>query len=129
MKRFVNLFLAVLFALLQCIAPVAHAHINTSSMDNGMHLPEVGLQDGHGANELNCGDPVWESSAVSASQGCELHCTRTASDQHAFYIAYTPQYAAEEATEAYRNPFHTVVIPPAESLKPYPQAPPASTLL
>jgi hypothetical protein len=130
MKRFVNLFLAVTFALLQSIAPVAHAHINNSHKCIGIHLPEIEVQVGHGASELDSGSHVWESLAVSPSKGCESGCTRVSADQPFIYIAHTPQYSADEAAAADAgNPFVAPILPLAKSLRPYPQAPPASLLL
>ena len=50
--RLIRLQMLVLFTLLQCVAPVAHAHVNGHNTDHGVHLAFIehaGLSGHHSA--------------------------------------------------------------------------------
>lgn len=52
LNRFIRHCLLLLFVLLQCVAPFAHAHVNGNSTDHNIHLAEIDsawLND-HGLN-------------------------------------------------------------------------------
>lgn len=41
MIRFTRLPLLMLFALLQCVAPLSHAHVDGHSVDQHVHVPDI----------------------------------------------------------------------------------------
>lgn len=129
MQRFLKTSLALIFALLQCIAPVAHAHISGGSADHGIHLPDIQLQYGHGASQLSGSAAVQESPAISAAQGFERNDEPASASSQTTYADFMPQPAAEKSAPHYRTPFHLLTLPSASSRKPYPQAPPAPLAL
>jgi len=45
---FIRLQLLLLFVLLQCVAPLAHAHVNGHNIDHGIHISYVDHADSNG---------------------------------------------------------------------------------
>jgi len=41
LNRLIRLYLLLLFALLQCVAPLAHAHVNGDNADGNVHLASI----------------------------------------------------------------------------------------
>lgn len=41
LNRLIRVYLLLLFALLQCVAPLAHAHVNGDSADQKVHLATI----------------------------------------------------------------------------------------
>jgi len=124
MQRFLKTSLALIFALLQCIAPVAHAHISGSSAGHGIHLPDIQLQHEHGASQLSGSAAVQESPAISAAQGFERDDQSAAPASQMAYADLMPQPTDVESATHYRSPSHPLILPLASFRQPYSHAPP-----
>lgn len=73
MTRLAHLFLALSFAAIQCIAPLAHAH-TAGSAEHGIHLPETVAEAHVLAAEASCGTvEADESPAVVVPDGKRKH--------------------------------------------------------
>ncbi len=122
MKRLVQIFLALSFATLQCVAPLAHAHIGGSA-DHRIHLPEL-QQQAHA--ELSCCAETHDSPSVGVAQGCERDDESTAqADNVAAYVHRKPEVAVAGMVRIARAPDHQSILPTLFLRKPYSQAPPA----
>jgi len=122
MKRFANILMILGFALLQCTAPLAHAHIEGSSPDNVVHLPEAGLQDVHGSSKLHHSGSIVETQDLGVQCDDRLEEYITAHVLAAGYILHTLD---QTTVRHYRSPVHPLSFPSTRSHESYPQAPPA----
>lgn len=76
-NRLVRIKLLLLFVLLQCVAPLAHAHVNGHHADHKLHIDSV---DFHGMNAHNCAAAQLENLQLSAEQ------------HHSAVISMPPEY-------------------------------------
>ena len=67
LNRMIRMSLLMLFALLQCVAPFAHAHVNGHNADHNVHieLSEALWLDDHDAATHNMSAGVHHSAVVS----------------------------------------------------------------
>jgi hypothetical protein len=75
-KRYMQLLLLVIFALLQGMAPLAHAHINGHSEDHHIHLAELDAHPGH----------VYEQASPTATVG----------EDHARTVGMQPEFRSNK---------------------------------
>lgn len=132
MTRFAHLLLALSFAAMQCVAPLAHAH-TAGSHEHGIHMPGVAAQaqvaQDHQAS--CCTIEADESRAVVVPDGkpkqersapaCEAACTAAA--------VVVPDIAVADASPVLVAAPDAPPLPALSFRTPYPHAPPASTLL
>ncbi len=122
MKRLVQIFLALSFATLQCVAPLAHAHIGGSA-DHRIHLPEI-QQQAH--TELSCCAETHDSPSIGVAQGCERDDEPAPpGNSVAAYVHRTPEVAIAGTVRIACAPEHQLALPTLSVRKPYSQAPPA----
>ena len=114
--------LLLIFALLQGIAPLAHAHINGSNADKGLHLPEVELSTAHGPSTISQPGSIVETQDPGVQGGQSLDEYITA---HALATGFLLETVEQSALHTYRSPVHPLTFPLTCSHRPDPQAPPA----
>ncbi len=129
MKRHLShLFLALSFAMLQCIAPLAHAHTG-DSVEHGIHLPQAEAEARIIQEDLLqcCIAEAEESAAVVVSEGCERENQIPAPDAQAMFAPPVFQTLAAPVAatlpEAGRD---ATPLPSVSFRRPYPHAPPAA---
>lgn len=125
MKRIFHLLLILLFALLQCITPLAHAHIDECDRDSRTYLHHVTPQLGDNAHKLSLSAKNHSSQAIWMPQGHPGNdhisiITSPASVQPAHGLR--PEHANLTPR---RLSYHLSYSPPSFH-KPYTQAPPAA---
>lgn len=121
MKRYIQQFLLFLFALLQCVAPLAHAHIGGSGIGHAIHAHEADVHPLSLAGYTHV--ERHEGAVISMPQACT--------------ISDTPSPSQPPATQApnYFTPATGAVSPglpepPGSDIagsgysSPWPQAPP-----
>ena len=126
MKRFARILLLLIFALLQGIAPLAHAHINGSSAGYGVHLPEAQLSISHGTSKIGHSAHVVETQDLGVQGGERLDEYITA---HILASSFMLLLATEMTVRPYHSPVHPLTFPTTCAHRPYPHAPPASAIL
>lgn len=125
MKRLLHLFLALSFALLQSIAPLAHAHTDGYA-PQGVHLPEA--QQAHFSHSnlpVCCAAEAEESPAIVVEQGFERDDDSVAPACQMVSAPPAPQIAATSESPVFLTARLSFILPSASFPKPYPQAPPA----
>lgn len=129
MTRFVHLFLALSFAAMQCVAPLAHAH-TTGSAGHGIHLPHAAAEAHVLEAEASCGTiETDESPAVVAPEGKrKQEHPMPAWGAVCAQAAATPDIAAADALPVLQAPPDAAPPSALSFHTPYPQAPPASPL-
>lgn len=131
MTRLTHLFLALSFAAMQCVAPLAHAH-TAGSHEQGIHLP-VAAADAHvpEAEASCCTIEADESPAVVVPEGKR----KQERPMPAWDAAFTaPAIVITGFVVTHASPVLAAApdAPPLPTLAfrtPYPHAPPASTPL
>jgi hypothetical protein len=116
MKRFANILMLLSFALLQCTAPLAHAHINGGNQGAGVHMPETELSGEHGSRKV----VETQNPGVQVGDRFEEYVSA-----HALAGGFMLQAAEQTAIRYYRSLAHPLNYPSTCSHRPYPQAPPA----
>jgi hypothetical protein len=124
MNRLYSFLLLALFTLLQCVAPIAHAHVNGDSLDQHIHI------------------------SISGTQGLALKDSEakhwSVESSHSPVICMPAEHRGEEQAQvlavacigkpAFAQPGHIVVMAASPQLRncpvspyrlPYSQAPPA----
>lgn len=127
MKRFANILLLLCFALLQSIAPLAHAHINGSDTGKGAHLPELELTSAHDASNIGHSRDVVETQDTGVVQNDEALDVYIAA--HVLATGSMWQSVEIIAVRHYHSSVHQLTFPSTCTHRPYPQAPPASAIL
>ena len=122
MKRFANILMLLSFALLQCTAPLAHAHIDGGDAGNAVHMPEAELADAHGSSKIDHSGSGIETQDPGVQGDDRLREYIVA---HAIATGFTLHAAEPTETRHYRSPVHPLTYPSTRSHRPYPQAPPA----
>ncbi len=129
MTRLAHLLLALSFAAMQCIAPLAHAHA-AGSTEHGIHLSGVAAQvqvaqDHQGSC---CTIEADESRAVVAPDGKPKQERSSPASEAACTAAavVVPDIAVADASPLLLTPPDEAKLPALSFRKPYPQAPPAS---
>ncbi len=123
MKRLVQIFLALSFATLQCVAPLAHAHVSGGSVDQGIHLPEV--QQPYALGELSCCAETNDSPSVGVAQGFERDEKPASPGGSLAYALRLPRAAVATPALAVPTRPDALIFPTPPYRTPYAQAPPA----
>ncbi|MDD2893852.1 MAG: hypothetical protein PHF20_07955 [Halothiobacillaceae bacterium] len=129
MKKAAQILSLFLFVLLQCVAPLAHAHIDSGSMDHHAHMHGVHTQfsdainiaghtvhEGITVHEQNC--PSIETPQVYK---CDDGLNIADVSAPLLYISLLPT----QATTCFDITVFDIFIPPAPYHRPHSQAPPA----
>ncbi len=126
MTRLAHLFLALSFAAMQCVAPLAHAHA-AGSTEHGIHLPEVVAQVAQDHQVSCCTVEADESRAVVAPDGKPKQERSSPASEAACTAAavVVPDIAVADASLLLLTPPDRARLPALSFRKPYPQAPPA----
>jgi hypothetical protein len=127
MKRFANILLLLCFALLQGIAPLAHAHINGSDSGKGVHLPELELTSAHDAGNIGHARDVVETQDSGVMQDNASLDEYIAA--HVLATGFMWQSMKIIAVRHYHLSAPPLTSPSTSTHRPYPQAPPASAIL
>lgn len=126
MRRYTRIFLAVTFALLQCVSPLAHAHIGGDPSGQRIHIHEVEQQLDHIARLSNGNVSVETSEApVIGMQQSKPRSGMQLDFNQPLAHTHFPSFPALAATAIKFSPLDTRPSPPLLFRKPYPQAPPA----
>lgn len=128
MKRFINLLLVLAFALLQGIAPLAHAHIGGMEV-RGVHLPGMQLQHGHARHDYCYADEMEESEFVLTAQGVQREDEPAASDALIGSALGLQVPVATVTLVPCCEPQFTLTLSTLPHLRPFPNAPPAALSL
>lgn len=70
LNRFIRIYLLLLFALLQGVAPFAHAHVNGNNTDHDIHLAVIDSArlNGHGLNDRVLNDQDADAGQYAVEQ-------------------------------------------------------------
>jgi hypothetical protein len=124
MNRLYSFSLLALFTLLQCVAPVAHAHVNGDSLDQHIH---IGISGTQGQALKNSEAKLWSVESSHSSVICMPAQHR--GEKQALVLA-----VADIGKPVFAQSGHIVVMAASPQLRncplspyrlPYSQAPPA----
>lgn len=125
MRRATRIFLVLFFALLQCVSPLAHAHIGGDHSGTRIHIDEVQQQLDY--LSVNAVVEPSDSAAVHTPQGKQRNPVQLVFDYPCIQ-GYYLSLPKEAVPSVIRRSSFKRPLPSSTFRKQYPQAPPAFAL-